>query len=106
MTRADTLLQIKDAEAKASQIMIEADEKQRALVVAARKDAVRKIQDAEEKQRVEFESSYAAEKAKVSSQRDEILFNGRANASGVKGKAEHNIPKAKVLLKQAFEANI
>ncbi len=106
MTRADTLLQIKDAEAKASQIMIEADEKQRALVASARKDAVRKIQDAEEKQRVEFESAYAAEKAKVSSQRDEILRNGKAEASGVKGKAERNIPKAKEHLKQAFEANI
>ena len=86
--------------------MIEADEKQKALVVAARKDAVRKIQDAEEKHRAEFESAYAAEKAKVSSQRDEILLKGRADASGVKGQAEHNIPKAKSQLKQAFEANI
>ena len=86
--------------------MVEADEKQKALVAAARKDAVRKIQDAEEKQRAESESAYAAEKAKVSSQRDDILFKGREEASRVKGIAEHNIPKAKALLKQAFESNI
>lgn len=86
--------------------MVEADEKQKALVVAARKDAVRKIQDAEEKQRAEFESAYAAEKAKVSSQRDDILSKGKAEASAVKAKAELNIPKAKAQLKQAFEANI
>ena len=106
MTRADTLLQIKDAEAKASQIMIEADEKQRASVASARKDAVRKIQDAEEKQRVEFDSAYAAEKAKVSSQREDILSKGKAEATTVKATAERNIPKAKAHLKQAFEANI
>jgi V/A-type H+-transporting ATPase subunit G/H len=106
VTRADTLLQIKDAEAKASQIMIEADEKQKALVAAARKDAVRKIQAAEEKQRAEFETAYAAEKAKVSSQRDDILSKGKSEASAVKGKAEQNIPKAKAQLKQAFESNI
>ena len=106
MTRADTLLQIKDAEAKASQIMIEADEKQRASVASARKDAVRKIQDAEEKQRVEFDSAYAAEKAKVSSQREDILSKGKAEATTVKATAERNIPKAKDHLKQAFEANI
>lgn len=86
--------------------MVEADEKQKALVAAARKDAVRKIQDAEEKQRAEFESAYAAEKAKVSSQREDILFKGREEASRVTGKAEQNIPKAKAQLKQAFEANI
>jgi V/A-type H+/Na+-transporting ATPase subunit G/H len=106
VTRADTLLQIKDAESKASQIMIEADEKQKALVVAARKDAVRKIQDAEENQRAEFESAYAAEKGKVASQRDDILSKGREEASSVKGKAERNIPKAKAHLKQAFEEGI
>ena len=106
MTRADTLLQIKDAEAKASQIMVEADEKQKALIVAARKDAVRKIQDAEEKQRTESDSAYASEKMKVSSQREDILGKGKAEASALKAKAEQNIPKAKAQLKQAFEANI
>jgi len=57
VTRADTLLQIKDAEAKASQIMKEADDKQKTTVAAARKDAIRKIQDADEKQRSEFDAA-------------------------------------------------
>ena len=47
MTRADTLLQIKDAEAKASLIMKEADDKQKTIVAAARKEAIRKIQEAD-----------------------------------------------------------
>ena len=106
MTRADTPLQIKDAEAKASQTMKEADEKQRTIVAAARKDAIRKIQDADEKQRSDFDVAYAAEKAKVSSQREEILEKGRREARELKSKAESNIPKAKSHLKQAFEGSI
>jgi len=106
MTRADTLLQIKDAEVKASQIMKEADDKQRSIVSAARKDAIRKIQDADVKQRSEFDAAYAAEKAKVSSQREEILDKGRAEAKAIKSRAEQNLPQAKSHLKQVFEGSI
>jgi V/A-type H+-transporting ATPase subunit G/H len=106
VTRADTLLQIKDAEAKASQIMKEADDKQKTTVAAARKDAIRKIQDADEKQRSEFDAAYASEKATVSSQREEILEKGKREARELKSKAETNIPKAKSHLKQAFEGSI
>ncbi len=106
MTRADTLLQIKDTEAKASVIMKEADDKQKTIVAAARKDAIRKIQDADEKQRSEFDVAYASEKAKVSSQRYEILGKGKDEAKVLKAKAETNIPKAKSHLKQAFEGSI
>jgi V/A-type H+-transporting ATPase subunit G/H len=106
VTRADTLLQIKDAEAKASQIMIEADEKQKAVMAAARKDAIRKIQDADDKQRSEFDAAYASEKAKVSAQREEILEKGKLEARELKSKAESNIPKAKLQLKKTFEGSI
>lgn len=106
MARADTLLQIKDAEAKASQTMKEADDKQKTIVAAARKDAIRKIQDSDDKQRSEFDAAYASEKAKVSSQREEILEKGRREARELKSKAEMSIPKAKSHLKQAFEGSI
>lgn len=106
MTRADTLLQIKDAEAKASLIMKEADDKQKTIVAAARKEAIRKIQEADLKRRSEFDAAYASEKAKVSSQRDEILDKGKAEAKGIKAKADQSIPKAKSHLKQAFEGSI
>jgi V/A-type H+-transporting ATPase subunit G/H len=106
VTRADTLLQIKDAEAKASLIMKEADDKQKTIVAAARKDAIRKIQDSDDKQRLEFDAAYASEKANVSSQRDEILGKGNAEAKTIKAKAESNIHKAKLHLKHAFEGNI
>ena len=106
VTRADTLLQIKDAEVKASQIMKEADDKQRTIVSAARKDAIKRIQDAEAQQRSESEAAYAAEKATVSSQRDEILNKGKAEAKAIKAKADLNLQKAKTQLKLAFEGNI
>ena len=60
--------------------MKEADDKQRSLSLLLVKDAIRRIQDAEAQQRSESEAAYAAEKATVSSQRDEILNKGKAEA--------------------------
>jgi V/A-type H+-transporting ATPase subunit G/H len=91
VTRSDTLLQIKDAEAKAAQIVKDAEDRHKQIVVAARREAVAKIQAAEDKQRADYESAYSGEKAKISTQRDEIIRKGTIEAQAVNARAESKV---------------
>ena len=91
MTRSDTLLQIKDAETKAAQIVKDAEDRHKQIVAAARREAVAKIQGAEEKQRSGYDSAYSAEKAKISTQREEIIRKGTIEAQAVNARAESKV---------------
>lgn len=67
--KAETLLQVKDAEAKAKQTLEQAEEKQRSIVAAARREAVDRMQKAEQDLRAKNESAFAQERQSLSVQR-------------------------------------
>jgi vacuolar-type H+-ATPase subunit H len=106
VTRADTLLKVKDAEAKAKGVLTEAEEKQKAIISAARKQAVRMIQEAEERLKAESDAALAEEKQKVAAIKEELLARGRADAAQLKAKALQRVPKARAYVKEGFERTI
>ena len=106
MSRAETLLKIKEAEAKAKEIITEAEEKQNAIATSARRDAVRMVQDADDRMKAEYDSAFAQEKARIATQREGLLRKGREEAERLKSKAAGNVPKAKAQLKDRFERTI
>lgn len=104
--KSETLLQVKDAEAKAKLLIEQADEKQRSIIAAARREAIDKVQKAEEDLRSKKESALSQEKLALATQRDELLRKGNEEAAGINGKAKDRVPKAKSLLKQQFERTL
>ena len=65
MTRADTLLKVKEAEAKAAQIVKDAQERQKVIVANARRDALSRIRDGEAKMKEDREKAIATEKSEA-----------------------------------------
>lgn len=106
MTRADTLLQIKDAEAKAAQIVKDAQEKQRAIVANARRDAIKKIQDAEVQTREENERAFNSEKVKVTGTKAELINKGNAEAGQAKAGSSSRMSTVRAHLKESFEKSL
>ncbi len=104
--KAETLLQVKDAEAKAKQTLEQAEEKQRSIVAAARKEAVERSQKAEHDVRAKTESALAQERQSLSVQREALLTKGRDEAAKIEAKARDRIPKAKLMIKQSFERTL
>ncbi|MDW5561638.1 MAG: hypothetical protein SA339_00300 [Methanomassiliicoccus sp.] len=104
--KAETLLQVKDAEAKAKQTLEQADEKQRSIIAAARREAVDRSQKAEQDLRAKTESALAQERKALSAQREELLAKGRDEAAKIDAKASDRIPKAKLMIKKSFERTL
>ncbi len=77
MNRSDILLQVKDAESKAQQIVKEAEEKQRATVTAARREAATRVNEADEKLRAEYDSRFAKERESIASEKQTYLNKGK-----------------------------
>jgi V/A-type H+-transporting ATPase subunit G/H len=106
VTRADTLLQIKEAEAKAAQIVKDAEEKHKQVIAAARREAAVRIQAAEVKLKAEFESAFSAERAKISTQRDEIIRKGTIEAKSLTDRAESRVAKVVDDILEKFEQTL
>lgn len=106
MGKADTLLQVKDAETKAKQTLEQADERQRVIIAAARREAVDRSQTAEQEFRARTESALAQERKSLASQRETLLVKGKEEASRIEAKAVERIPKAKLLIRQHFERTL
>jgi V/A-type H+-transporting ATPase subunit G/H len=106
VSRAETLLKIKEAESKAQEIIRQAEEQQKAIVSSARKDAIRMMQEADDNMKAEFDAALASEKAKIASQRSEALRKGKEEADQLKFKASKNVQKAKNHLKERFERTV
>ncbi len=106
MSRAETLLKIKEAEAEAKQIVSQAEEKAKATAVAARKEAVRIVQEADEKGRAAYDSAYAQEKARIAKEREATVKKGAEEADHLKAMARGNVPKADAYLLERFERTV
>ncbi len=106
MSRAEILVKIKDAESRAKDYITEAEEKSKAIVATARKESVRMIRDAEERTIADHDSALSQERAKIESQRKELLKKGEEESEKLKVKAANNIPRAKNYLKERFERTV
>lgn len=106
MGKAETLLQVKDAEAKAKQTLEQAEEKQRSIIAAARREAVERSQKSEQDLHAKTESTLAQERKALSAQREELLTKGKDEAAKIEAKASDRIPKAKMMIKQRFERTL
>ena len=106
MSRAETLLKVKEAEAEAKKIVSQAEDKAKATAAAARKEAVRIVQEADEKGKAAYDSAYAAEKAKIAAERETIVKKGAEEAERLKAKARTNVPKADAYLLERFERTV
>jgi len=102
MSRDETLLQVKRAEEEAEQIIKEAQESQRSVVIAARRQALKATQDADERLRAEFDSAVSKERAKIASEREAILVRGRDDALRVRDQAKNRMNRSKDHLKDSF----
>ncbi|MCE5296504.1 MAG: hypothetical protein LLG16_05300 [Euryarchaeota archaeon] len=106
MTRADTLLQIKDAEAKAAQTIKDAQEKQRVIVANARRDAITRIQEAEAKMREDNEKAFTVEKSKVSANKSELITKGREEANIARSRSAAKASEVRRFLKESFDRSL
>lgn len=106
LSRAEILLQIKNAEKDAQQILLEAQEKQKSIVASARKEAIELMQVAEDDLREEQSTALSSERDRVAGLRDELLKKGKEEASAIEKRSGELVKKAKIHLKSLFERTI
>lgn len=106
MSRAEILVKVKDAESRAKDYITEAEEKSKAIVANARKESVRMMREAEDGLKAGHDSALAQERAKIASQRNELLKRGEEESERLRVKAANNIPRAKNYLKERFERTV
>lgn len=106
VSRAEILLKIKEAEASAKVIVSQAEDEAKAIGAAAKKEASRLIQEADDKSKAAYDSTYASEKAKIATEREAIVKNGAEESERLKNKAAANVPKADRYLLERFERTV
>ena len=103
MSRTDILTEIKQAEAEADAKVAKAKDEQKAALADARRDSVKKIQDAEAQMRSSYESAVAAEKDKLAKEHDSKIAGGKAEADNIDGASKAKKGEAKDFLKNEVE---
>ena len=98
MSRTEILTEIKKAEANADAKVKQAEEEQKAALAEARRDSVKKIQDAEAQMRSSYESAVAAEKEKLAQQHESKLVEGRTEAEKIDSTSKAKMRGAKDFL--------
>ena len=103
MSRTDILTEIKQAEAEADAQVAKAQDEQKAALAEARRDSVKKIQDAEAQMRSSYESAVAAEKEKLAKDHDSKVEDGRKEAEKIDSSSKAKKEEAKDFLKNEVE---
>jgi len=106
VNRSDILLQVKDAESRAQQIVKEAEEKQRSIITSARREAAARVNEADEKLRAEYDAKFAKEREGIASEKQTFLNKGKEEAASVKAKADAKVPNVITHLMQSFERTL
>jgi vacuolar-type H+-ATPase subunit H len=106
VTRADTLLKVKEAEAKAAQIVKDAQERQKVIVANARRDALARMRDSEAKTKEDREKAIAEEKVKLDAARKEQMAKGNSEANKALTVSDSKIFAIRSYLKESFEKSI
>ena len=103
MSRTDILTEIKQAEAEADAQVAKAQDEQKAALAEARRDSVKKIQDAEAQMRSSYESAVAAEKEKLAKDHDSKVEDGSKEAEKIDSSSKAKKEEAKDFLKNEVE---
>lgn len=106
MTRADTLLKVKEAEAKAAQIVKDAQERQKTIVSNARREAITRTRDAEAQRKEDRETAINTERVKLDALRKEKMAMGNAEAQKALSVPESKVLAIKAYLKESFEKSL
>ncbi|NLX46929.1 MAG: hypothetical protein GXY70_01965 [Euryarchaeota archaeon] len=106
MNRSDILLQVKDAESKAQQIVKEAEDGQRSIITSARRESSTRVNEADEKLRAEYESRFAKERESIASEKQTYLNKGKEEAADIKAKADTKVPTVITHLMKSFERTL
>ena len=100
MSRTDILSEIKKAEADAA----EADKK--SAIAEARRNSVKKIQDAEAQMRSSYESAVAKESEVLAAKRDEMLAEGKEIAADIEARSEARMQEVRDYLNKEIERTL
>jgi len=103
LSRTDILTEIKQAEAEADAKVAKAEEEQKAALAEARRESVKKIQDAEAQMRSSYESAVAKEKDDLAKEHDARIAGGKTEADNIAGTSEAKKGEAKDFLKNEVE---
>jgi V/A-type H+-transporting ATPase subunit G/H len=103
LSRTDILTEIKQAEAEADAKVAKAEEEQKAALAEARRDSVKKIQDAEAQMRSSYESAVAAEKDKLAKEHVSKIVAGKQEAYTIDSRSKAKKEEAKNFLKYEVE---
>ena len=106
MSRTDILSDIKQAEQKADELIKSAETARKTAIADARRDSVKKIQDAEAQCRSAFESAISAAKNKLDSERADLLKDGTSKAAVIEQKSAVKIQEVKDFLNKEFERTL
>lgn len=102
MSRTEILTQIKAAEKAANEMVEAARIKSKEDISKARRDAVKKIQDEEEKKRYSVAGVITAKKEELEVERGKILKGGRAEAEKIEQSSLDNKKEVRDFLYKEF----
>ena len=106
MSRTDILSEIKKAEAEADAKVEKAEADKKIAIAEARRDSVKRIQDAEAEMRSNYESTIAAEQRTLDEKRSELLAVGEENANVIENSSAKKIKEVNDFLIEEFERTI
>jgi V/A-type H+-transporting ATPase subunit G/H len=106
LSRTDILSEIKKVEAAADAKVEKAETDKKTAIAEARRDSVKRIQDAEAELRSNYESSIAAEQKTLDAKREELLAEGEKQAQSIEKSSAKKIKKVDDFLIEKFERTI
>ncbi|MBR4226804.1 MAG: hypothetical protein IKR86_08595 [Candidatus Methanomethylophilaceae archaeon] len=106
MSRTDILSGIKQAEKDADALIDEAKATGKSVIAEARRNSVKKIQDAEAECRSALESAITATKVKLDSERAGLLKDGNSAAAAIEQRSTVKMQEVKDFLNKEFERTL
>jgi V/A-type H+-transporting ATPase subunit G/H len=106
LSRTDILSEIKKTEAEADAKVERAEANKKAAIAEARRDSVKRIQDAEAEMRSNYESSISAEQKVLDEKREVLLAAGEKDAKTIEKSSAKKIKEVNDFLNEKFERTI
>jgi V/A-type H+/Na+-transporting ATPase subunit G/H len=106
LSRTDVLTEIKKAEAEADAKVAQAEADKKEAIANARRESVKKIQDAEAQMQAAYDSAIAGKQAELQVKRDALLSEGKAVAAELAKVSKSKIPVIEDYLNNEFERTL
>jgi V/A-type H+-transporting ATPase subunit G/H len=103
LSRTDILSEIKKAETEAEAKVDVAEANKKIAIAEARRDSVKRIQDAEAEMRSNYESTIAAEQKALDEKREELLAVGENEAKSIEKTSAKKMKEVNEFLIEEFE---